>query len=358
MARELVVHIGTGKTGTTSIQNVLARRRGPLSEAGILYPKCLGPTNHEAAAVAVADFHPGFSTAKAPAVKSANDLPAFRAALRAQLEEEHAERDYQKIIVSNEHLYEKVRATRHALLFKELFEGLYSRITIVVYLREQTDFASAIYAELVRMGSVPNPDSFLQQKRTADLLDFAGGIQSWASVFGRENVIPRVFDRSMLIGGDTLEDFLVCADVKKSVLKLGPDLESVLNSRVTLDATKTEFLRRFNQSVHNYFKDRNEQEKVNEFKRLPSRSVIVKGLERLPVAGPRFRLPERVCSAIRERYEGDTLTLFAEYGIKGFPSKERKPGDDMEAVSFSEAQCMEMFSSIWAETQTKHIASK
>ena len=62
---DCIIHIGTGKTGTTSIQNVLARRRAVLQRAGILYPETLGRTNHEAAAVCAAEFEPGFTPRKA-----------------------------------------------------------------------------------------------------------------------------------------------------------------------------------------------------------------------------------------------------------------------------------------------------
>lgn len=41
--RKLIVHIGPGKTGTTSIQDSLTRNEQHLLQQGVLYPSFLGP---------------------------------------------------------------------------------------------------------------------------------------------------------------------------------------------------------------------------------------------------------------------------------------------------------------------------
>ncbi|HEX5860251.1 MAG TPA: hypothetical protein VFY58_00315, partial [Nocardioides sp.] len=44
--RAVVLHIGMGKTGTTSIQGWLHRNRERLAERGILYPASPGERRH------------------------------------------------------------------------------------------------------------------------------------------------------------------------------------------------------------------------------------------------------------------------------------------------------------------------
>jgi len=43
---DLVLHIGTGKTGTTSIQSFMNANRSRLAELGFLYPRTPGKVRH------------------------------------------------------------------------------------------------------------------------------------------------------------------------------------------------------------------------------------------------------------------------------------------------------------------------
>lgn len=54
----IILHIGTGKTGTSSIQESLFRAREKLLENGILYPDIPGFTNQNFLAMAAAQGVP------------------------------------------------------------------------------------------------------------------------------------------------------------------------------------------------------------------------------------------------------------------------------------------------------------
>jgi hypothetical protein len=51
MPRDLILHIGTSKTGSTSIQRVLSTQRPALEAQGVFYPKSPGNERHEFLAV-------------------------------------------------------------------------------------------------------------------------------------------------------------------------------------------------------------------------------------------------------------------------------------------------------------------
>ena len=53
MARDLILHIGTTKTGSTSIQHVLAQNRDALLAQGVLYPRSPGDPQHDLLAYAM-----------------------------------------------------------------------------------------------------------------------------------------------------------------------------------------------------------------------------------------------------------------------------------------------------------------
>lgn len=58
MKRKLTLHIGTEKTGTTSIQNTLKANYDNLNQLGILYPKCFKLSNHVEMAVCFQTYNP------------------------------------------------------------------------------------------------------------------------------------------------------------------------------------------------------------------------------------------------------------------------------------------------------------
>ena len=48
---KLILHIGTAKTGTTTLQHWFASNRESLQAQGIYYPKSLGKVNHRALSI-------------------------------------------------------------------------------------------------------------------------------------------------------------------------------------------------------------------------------------------------------------------------------------------------------------------
>ena len=85
----LVLHIGLWKTGTTSIQRVMAARRAELAALGVHYPRSPGHANHQllpAAFVPVerlGDFHPDTWDGMAPASRLARFRTEFDAEMAA-----------------------------------------------------------------------------------------------------------------------------------------------------------------------------------------------------------------------------------------------------------------------------------
>src|SRR5438045_23824 len=98
------LHIGTEKTGTTSIQNFLSKNRSRLEQQGILYPRSPGNQNHTA--LAVYALRPGKQGGirRSSGVSSPKQVPRFRERLSTELDEEVATSGSSIMIFSNEHL--------------------------------------------------------------------------------------------------------------------------------------------------------------------------------------------------------------------------------------------------------------
>ena len=305
---------------------MLARRRKQLQYASVLYPKSLGRVNHEASAVFAAEFQPGFTQRKAPGVNDEAALAAYREKLKEELDREREQSRCEKLIVSNEHLFEKVRTPEQAQRVCNLVGVNLSSIRVVVYLRPQPDMAAAVYAELLRMGSAPKYDNFLKQQRTRDLLNYEEGIDAWAQVLGDAAISIRVFDRERMVNGDVLSDFASIAGIDHSLIAPGPDIEGVVESRRSFDAPTVAFLSRFNAEVTRLIKESGNLDTLETFKKLPHRRIIVRCIDQMERRGMRFAFDTETVASISKEFKESNERLFRRFNCE--PFQERAPGMD------------------------------
>ena len=220
--RSAIVHIGTEKTGTTAIQELLARHRDELADLGFWYPLSPGPFNHAALAIYSAPENMQGMEANVP---SAVRNGRFHENLFAQqLKDEIAGLPSQvhTVIFSNEHCQSRLVEYRHVQNLSNLLSIHFERITILVYLRRQDEMARSVYSTMLRFGNV----SFDVLPRTLPSADDARGfyevhwsryfdiehlLDRYATVFGKAAVKARLYERNFLENGNLIDDFLrVC----------------------------------------------------------------------------------------------------------------------------------------------------
>jgi len=208
MARRALLHIGTFKTGSTTIQSFLHENADALLRQGFYYPHSLGrPNQHGLALYAISDWRETGLTRHhgiADRADRAEKQKEIKAALDRELESLSGEASI--VIFSNEHLaglYSNEEITR----LKDLLSAHFDEISIIVYLRRQDKRIISDYTQKVRDGYVEELD--LLNYLPAEGRDYAAFLEKWEAVFGRENIHPRIFDRSKFIGGDLVHDFLL-----------------------------------------------------------------------------------------------------------------------------------------------------
>ena len=119
---------------------------------------------------------------------------------------------------------------------KKLMETIFDDITIVIYLRRQTEHILSLYKEDIRNGM---PWAFLEYIPLA----YDEIIKCW-SVFGKEKIKVRLFDKKEFHDNDLLSDFAHTAGFEMT------GLERVENQNETiLDSAEMEFLRLFNSHI-------------------------------------------------------------------------------------------------------------
>lgn len=209
MPRDLILHIGTTKTGSTSIQAVLARNRAALAAQGVLYPKSPGDPQHDLLAFALMENHvqrdrmeTSLWRGLAPEVRIAQFHQELDDELRA------APAGTRRVIISTEFIYILLRQPSEVQRLHDLLAPHFDSMKVVVYLRRQDAHFTSLYTQLLRSGEVVAPDQLKMRPRPLHELDYAKMLDRWVAVFGRDAIVPRLFEAPEGGRFDAVQDFL------------------------------------------------------------------------------------------------------------------------------------------------------
>ena len=180
MIRDLVFHLGDFKTGSTALQDWLAR--GGAGQ-GIFHPA----TNHAPLADGLADS-PG----------NAARFTALAKELRAS-DQPHA-------VVSAEH-FELADPARLLAAIETYLPDLAPRVRLLAYVRPHAEALLARYGESVKIGNFTEGlDSYLALPATQWRLSYAPRFARWRAAFGSRFTL-RLYRRADFPGGDVTRDF-------------------------------------------------------------------------------------------------------------------------------------------------------
>ena len=140
--KDVILHVGHGKTGSSYLQSFLSLNKGRLAEMGIYYP-----------------HHPSFREAKAGRITSGNGAHLMRAG--------YAIKDDQTSLFSSEFLF-------HSLLERDLLQRKVldksDRVRVIVYTRNVMEMLASTWGQHVKRGGETR--SFDQYLREADIPHF------------------------------------------------------------------------------------------------------------------------------------------------------------------------------------------
>jgi hypothetical protein len=142
--RTCVVHIGTHKTGTTSLQMASSRHSADLQRHNYLYPRTGRP--------------PGAADGHHHIARELSGDRRFRPEYGAAADLLAEVRDsYQDVILSSEDFECSVLDPCGFEAFVRLLRANHFAIRVIVYLRNQVDYAQSLYQTMLPFGV---PDSF------------------------------------------------------------------------------------------------------------------------------------------------------------------------------------------------------
>lgn len=217
----LTVHIGTTKTGSSSIQRFLTRNRDSLREKGFLVPSSLGNIIHLNAVMASLPFGESPDLARIIDLTGASGHAAFRQkTITAFREEIAASPNCREVVITAEYLHSRLPLRNHVQTFRDLFCRDFEKIRIVVYIRPQLDHIVSLYSTVLRSGYAQPLNHFIKSRMKPAFrpyFDLRDVITRWSDTFGAENIIVRPY-KAVSGKWGTLGDFC-------EILELDPGAE-------------------------------------------------------------------------------------------------------------------------------------
>lgn len=231
----IVLHIGSNKTGTTSLQKALHAGRDLLGRHGVLYPR--SPDGSPTHALLLAGmYHPDHVPRLERQFPKSS---AARAAFLGELRRSVATRRPETVVLSSEGFFRPLADGALRRLQGELLDLGASAIEVAVYLRRPSDkYLSSLQQAIKASSRFPLPGSSAYRE----------ALQPYVEVFGAGSVKARLFARESLVGGNITEDFC-----RSFLGPAGAGLASSLwqfRSNETLSAESMDIVRSFREAFH------------------------------------------------------------------------------------------------------------
>jgi hypothetical protein len=239
-ARRVFLHIGQGKTGTSTIQGFLVRNRKSLASHGYLYPVISGEDRHLELSLYARTDSEMLHTPSWWRVPW--DSPAaLRTAIEKDLPAQIAESGCENVVLSDEALWRLPMAGLTTLV--EAL-GPIDELVIVVYLRRQDEHVVSRYKQSVREGKTHLLSDFLARPATIGAWQYDTTLRNLAATFPSARLAVRPYHSSRFQEGSLVDDFLDAIDAAD----FDYDKRSTesLRFNASLDAYTTEYLRRWN----------------------------------------------------------------------------------------------------------------
>lgn len=208
--KRCILHIGTEKTGSTSIQALLDRNRALFLENGAFVPSCLGTPNHIGITVACASPRNVMDLRRHLPRSSADaaDLRAHTAEALANEARSAAASGAEVLLISNEHLHSRIRSRDEARSVIELLSPHVERIDCLLYLRRQDRLAASLHSTRLKLDRGTRRDIFSMASVGKQYYDYHHLANLWRSAITHGDLHIRRFEREHLFQGDLLTDYL------------------------------------------------------------------------------------------------------------------------------------------------------
>lgn len=240
---KLSLHIGTPKSGTSTIQRFLKQNRALLQENGVHVPQSLGKGNHRRLAAAFLNDDIVDYLFRRLNLQDRADRIAAKRQWKADLRTEIEAQPCSHVVMSSEHLQSGLHEPEAIRALSDYLQPLFSDIHIILYIRDPLDTVVSLYSTGVKSGSTRAGIPLPPPNYWANVVNHKATIQRWQANLAPAKLKVRLFQKDDFVKGDLLADFISAAEL--------PELDYKRPKRVneSLDRLGLGLLRRLNKDI-------------------------------------------------------------------------------------------------------------
>lgn len=186
MKKRLFVHVGTEKTGTTSIQDFIASHKEWFADNGLTFLEAGTESNHHYWLAKALGFR--FAPQAVDAQKEEQALADCREFINA-----HPDAD---LLLSSEH-FDFNPSPENIANFVRFFDDY--EITVILFLRDQVSYCQSLYAEHIKWGGILDFAEFLKRTIKQDRYAYLAKYRNWALQVSAMKVVDYNVARTHLI---------------------------------------------------------------------------------------------------------------------------------------------------------------
>ncbi|MCR8686606.1 hypothetical protein [Campylobacter sp. 1569] len=307
------VHIGTVKTGTTSIQQFLHNNNELLLKQNMLYVKSF--RKYVIQHWKIADFISFCVENNYSNIQDIQD-EYWKNEIHC-MQEELVRYKNTNFLFSSEGITRTFFTTNYIKCFKNILSDLgFKKIYIIVYFRDLIDFIPSFCSQTIKAGILHEIDTIDVDKYLLKFVfDYKWICYEYSKIFGKENLIVRLFDQNEFYCKNLYKDFIYSIG-----LKWDNKFKIPSNQNKSLDLLGIELQRRFNRIFSNtYFNYYIRREKTINLNRLFLLNLVEKYFSNSQDKNLKFCFPEEKFQYYIDYFEESNEWVRKEF----FPHKER-----------------------------------
>lgn len=210
-----IVHIGTEKTGTSSIQLFLRKNRKALARQGYHFLQSAGKTNNWMLPAYCSVENRFSDFYRLQSLATDQQLDEFKEQFLNEFEKElrSVAKNVHTIVISSEHFHSRLRSDAEMSNLQQFLSTYFEEIKIVCYLREQAETCASWYSTSMKSGSTYSFYEFVRRcKPEIYYFNYFDILANWERYFGFESLEVALFSSKHFLNGDLLDDFTARID--------------------------------------------------------------------------------------------------------------------------------------------------
>lgn len=301
--KKLILHIGSEKTGSTSIQNFLYSNKAALQSQGIYVPSFMEKQNSDLVISCLNEGKYDEYLLK-HGIYNSFQREAYNKKVKRRVAKELSclDNSIDKVIISSEHFHSKLTDKEEVKRLLSFMRDYFTDISVVFYVREQSSLVISSYSTIVKSGNVrinyitPNLETFIDQwcRKDNHFYNYKTVLDKWDAALEKGGIDVGIFNTKFLYKGCVVQDFINRLGINSKKLKI----PNIRNESLTSFGVGVGRVVNMIFPAHSIYS--------------PVRNVLFKFVNRVPL-GEKLKINESKVKIIKEEFEESNNYISSKY---------------------------------------------